>query len=37
MGTICTAWQKVLRKLWGLAPLTHSDVIALLSDNDVSV
>ena len=33
VGTICTAWRKALRKLWGLAPLTHGDVIALLSDS----
>ena len=33
VGTICTAWRKVLRKLWGPAPLTHSDVIALLLDS----
>ena len=33
VGTICTAWRQALRKLWGLAPLTHSDVIALLSDS----
>ena len=32
VGTICTAWRKALRKLWGLALLTHGDVIALLSD-----
>ena len=33
VGTICTAWRKALRKLWGLAPLTHGDVIALLLDS----
>ena len=33
VGTICTAWQKALTKLWGPAPLTHGDVIALLSDS----
>ena len=33
VGTICTAWRKAHRKLWGLAPLTHGDVIALLSDS----
>ena len=33
VGTICTAWRKALRELWGLAPLTHGDVIALLSDS----
>ena len=33
VGTICTAWRKSLRKLWGLAPLTHGDVIVLLSDS----
>ena len=33
VGTICTAWRKALRKLWGPAPLTHGDVIALLSDS----
>ena len=33
VGTICTAWRKAHRKLWGLAPLTHGDVIALSSDS----
>ena len=33
VGTICTAWRKALRKLWGLTPLTHGDFIALLSDS----
>ena len=33
VGTICTAWRKALRKLWEPAPLTHGDVIALLSDS----
>ena len=33
IGIICTAWRKALRKLWGLAPLTHGDVLALLSDS----
>ena len=33
VGTICTEWRKALRKLWGLAPLTQGDVIALLSDS----
>ena len=28
VGTICTAWRKALRKLWGLAPLTHGYSIA---------
>ena len=33
VGTICTAWRKAFRTLWLLAPLTHGDVIALLSDS----
>ena len=33
VGTICTAWRNALRKLCGPAPLTHGDVIALLSDS----
>ena len=27
------ALRKAIRKLWGLAPFTHGDVIALLSDS----
>ena len=26
-------WHKALRQLWGLAPLTHGDVVLLLSDS----
>ena len=33
VGTICTAWRKALKKLWVLAPLTHGDDVALLSDS----
>ena len=32
VGNICIAWRKALRQLWGLAPLTHGDVVSLLSD-----
>ena len=33
VGNICIAWRKALRQLWGLAPLTHGDVVLLLSDS----
>ena len=29
---ICIAWRKTLIQLWGLAPLTHGDIVSLLSD-----
>ena len=32
VGTIWIAWG-ALRQLWGLAPLTHGDVIGLLTDS----
>ncbi len=28
----CTAWRKALRKMWRLSPITHCDVITLISD-----
>ncbi len=28
----CTAWRKALRKRWRLSPMTHCDVITLISD-----
>ena len=31
VGNICITWRKALRQLWGLAPVTHSDVVSLLS------
>ena len=33
VGTVCTAWRKVLGELWELALLKHSGVIALLLDS----
>ena len=33
VGHICIAWRKSFRQLWGLAPLTHGDVVSLLSDS----
>ena len=31
VGNISIAWRKALRQLWGLASLTHGDVVSLLS------
>ncbi len=28
----CTVWRKALRKMWRLSPMTHCDVITLISD-----
>ena len=33
VGNICIAWHKALRQMWGLASLTHGDVVSLLSDS----
>ena len=31
VGNTCIVWRKALRQLWRLAPLTHADVVSLLS------
>ena len=33
IGNTCIVWHKALRQLWGLEPLTHADVVSLLSDS----
>ncbi len=32
VNKVCTAWKKALRKMWRLSPMTHCDVITLISD-----
>ncbi len=32
VDSICIAWRKALRKIWGLSPLTHCDILPVLSD-----
>ncbi len=29
---ICTAWRKALRKMWSVSPMTHGNIITLLSE-----
>ncbi len=32
-NNICTAWIKALRKMWRVSPMTHCNIITLLSES----
>ncbi len=32
INDVCVAWHKALRKIWRLSPMTHCNVVALISD-----
>jgi len=32
VNDVCVAWRKALRKIWHLSPMTHCNVVAIISD-----
>jgi len=33
VSALCVAWRKALRKIWRLHPMTHCDIVALISNS----